>query len=309
MKLFKKLLSVGVVALMIVLVGCSEPTNSTEREEIYVTTTIAQIADAVRNVGGENVKVDSLMGPGIDPHLYRASQGDISKLMEADIIFYNGLHLEGKMGDILENMSKEKPTIAVGESIPTNLLLEDEDDATMPDPHVWFDIQLWTYVVETIKDSLIELDEENAATYEANAKAYLDELEELHEWAVNEISSIPEESRVLITAHDAFQYFGKAYNIEVMGLQGLSTDAEYGLHDVRALIEVITSRNIKAVFVESSISDESITAVVEGAKSRGHDLVIGGELYSDAMGEAGTDQGTYIGMFKHNIRTIVNALK
>ncbi|MED4016063.1 MULTISPECIES: metal ABC transporter solute-binding protein, Zn/Mn family [Sutcliffiella] len=310
MNLIKKFLVISVVGCMLLFVGCSSNnTSSEERNEIHVTTTIAQIADVVKNVGGEKVKVESLMGPGIDPHAYNASQGDISKLSNADIIFYNGLNLEGKMGEIFKNMEKDKPTIAVAETIPAHLLLEDEEEAGMPDPHVWFDINLWIHVVEAIKEELIKLDNDNKEFYEKNADSYIAEITDLHEWAIEEIKSIPEESRVLITAHDAFQYFGSAYSIEVMGLQGLSTDAEYGLHDVRELIEVITTRNIKAVFVESSISDESIRSVVEGAKSRGHEVVIGGELYSDAMGDAGTEEGTYIGMFKHNIRTIVDALK
>ena len=308
MKIWLKLVIIGFFLSMIVACSADSTTNE-EKETITVTTTIAQIADIVENVGGEKVKVDSLMGPGIDPHLYRASQGDIRKLNNANIIFYNGLRLEGRMGEILSQMAKDKPVIAVAETIPTNLLLEDEEEEGEPDPHVWFDITLWLHAVDAVTNALIELDKENANFYENNATEYKSELEALHEYAKEQIATIPKESRVLVTAHDAFQYFGKAYDIEVMGLQGLSTDSEYGLRDVQELIDVITSRNIKAVFVESSISDDSITAVVEGAKRRGHDVVIGGELYSDAMGEAGTKEGTYVGMFEHNIKTIVESLK
>ncbi|WP_406564915.1 MULTISPECIES: metal ABC transporter solute-binding protein, Zn/Mn family [Bacillus] len=307
----KSLFKLFVIGLFVSVLGAcsSDSTSNEETGTILVTTTIAQIADVVENIGGEKVTVESLMGPGIDPHLYRASQGDIRKLNDADIIFYNGLRLEGRMGEVLGQMSKDKPVIAVAETIPTNLLLEDEEEEGEPDPHIWFDISLWIYAVDAVTTSLIELDKENASFYENNASQYKAELEKLHDFAIEQIATIPKESRVLVTAHDAFQYFGKAYDIEVMGLQGLSTDSEYGLRDVQELIDVITSRNIKAVFVESSISDDSITAVVEGAKRRGHDVVIGGELYSDAMGEAGTKEGTYKGMFEHNIKTIVDSLK
>ncbi|ART77747.1 manganese transporter [Sutcliffiella horikoshii] len=306
-KLLGKLLLVG--ALGLGLTACSSGANSDEKETIQVTTTIAQIADIVENIGGDKVEVESLMGPGIDPHLYQASQGDLSKLNDADIIFYNGLRLEGRMGEILNKMTEEKPTIAVAESVPTEMLLVAEGEADKMDPHVWFDISLWLYAVEEVKDSLIEQDEENADYYEENAAAYIEELEELDAYAKKQIATIPQESRVLVTAHDAFKYFGEAYDMEVTGLQGLSTDAEFGLNDVRSIVDLLVERNIKAVFVESSISEDSINAVVQGAESRGHTVEIGGELYSDAMGAAGTETGTYLGMFRHNIETIVNSLK
>ncbi|WP_230502926.1 metal ABC transporter solute-binding protein, Zn/Mn family [Sutcliffiella rhizosphaerae] len=291
------------------LVGCNSAASGDKENTIKVTTTIAQIGDIAENVGGEKVTVESLMGPGIDPHLYQASQGDIRKLNDAEIIFYNGLRLEGRMGDILNKMSESKPTIAVGEAVPTKLLLEDDDETDKMDPHIWFDISLWLFAVEEVKNSLIELDGENADFYEENASAYIKELKELDKYAKEQISAIPEESRVLVTAHDAFKYFGEAYGMEVTGLQGLSTDAEFGLNDVRSIIDLLVERDIKAVFVESSISEDSINAVVKGAESRGHSVEIGGELYSDAMGTKGTETGTYLGMFRHNIDTIVNALK
>lgn len=250
----------------------------------------------------------SLMGPGIDPHLYKASQGDIQKLNKADIIYYNGLHLEGKMGEVFEKMSKDKPTVAVANSIPENKLLN-ANDSDAHDPHVWFDIQAWIYVIDVVEQELSKLSPENEGIFKENAKSYKEKLEDLDLYAREQIKSIPENSRVLVTAHDAFNYFGHAYGLEVMGLQGLSTDSEYGLKDVQGLVDTLTERNIKAVFVESSISEKSITAVVEGAKKQNHQVVIGGELYSDAMGEADTDQGTFIGMFKHNVDTIVSSLK
>ncbi|WP_404459192.1 metal ABC transporter solute-binding protein, Zn/Mn family [Sutcliffiella horikoshii] len=306
-KLLGRLVLIGAISLG--LTACSSGANSDENETIQVTTTIAQIADIVENIGGDKVKVESLMGPGIDPHLYKASQGDLSKLNDADIIFYNGLRLEGRMGDILNKMAEEKPTIPVAESVPSDLLLKAEGETDKMDPHIWFDISLWLYAVEEVKNTLVEEDEENAAYYEKNAEAYINELKELDAYAKEQIATIPTESRVLVTAHDAFQYFGEAYDMEVTGLQGLSTDAEFGLNDVRSIVDLLVERDIKAVFVESSISEDSINAVVQGAESRGHTVKIGGELYSDAMGAAGTETGTYLGMFRHNIETIVNSLK
>lgn len=291
------------------LTACSGAATGNDSGKLKVTATIAQIGDIVTNVGGEHVEVESLMGPGIDPHLYKASQGDIGKLNNADIIFYNGLHLEGKMGDILNKMSKDKPTVAVGEAIPEELLLNADGDSEKKDPHVWFDITLWIHAVEAVTDTLMEQDKEHADTYEENAANYIEELRALDAYGKEKIASIPKESRVLVTAHDAFKYFGEAYGMEVNGLQGLSTDAEFGLRDVQSIIDLLVERNVKAVFVESSISEDSINAVVKGAESRGHTVVIGGELFSDAMGEAGTETGTYLGMFKHNIETIVEALK
>ncbi|HZG60140.1 MAG TPA: zinc ABC transporter substrate-binding protein [Anoxybacillus sp.] len=310
--MFKKwlLMITSIVLFSIVGAGCAG-SNETEKHEgkIVVTTTIGQIADIVKNVGGEHVEVTALMGPGVDPHLYQASQGDIQKLSNADMIFYNGLHLEGKMGEIFEKMAKNKPTVAVAEAIPTEKLLKSGDGTNTYDPHVWFDIDLWSIAVEKVRDELIKFDPKHEEDYKKNAESYLQRLQELKTYAKEQIAQIPEESRVLITAHDAFGYFGHAYGIEVMGLQGLSTDSEYGLKDVQSLVETIVSRNIKAVFIESSISEKSIKAVVEGAKKRGHTVSIGGELFSDAMGEEGTEEGTYIGMYKHNIDTIVSALK
>jgi len=292
------------------LAGCSNSDKTADREgKLYVTTTISQIADAVKNVGGEHVQVTSLMGPGVDPHLYQASHGDIEKLYDADVIFYNGLHLEGKMGEIFKKIGKEKPTIAVAEAIPNEKLIKNSNDSKAYDPHVWFDIELWLIVVEKVRDELIKADPENKADYNRNTDAYLQDLKKLKEYAELQITQIPQQSRVLVTAHDAFGYFGRAYGIEVMGLQGLSTDAEYGLRDVQSLVNTLVTRKIKAVFIESSISQKSINAGVEGAKQRGHTVNIGGELYSDAMGEEGTPEGTYVGMYQHNIDKIVSALK
>lgn len=303
------LMLISILALSAIMTACSQGASGEDNGKIKVTTTTAQIADVTRNVAGDAVEVKSLMGPGIDPHLYQASQGDIQKLNQADIIFYNGLHLEGKMGEIFEKMSNEKPTVPVASAIPENKLINDKKNAKIHDPHVWFDISLWIHTVDIVEEELSKLSPENKDEFAENAAAYKNKLQEMNQYAKEQVGTIPEESRVLVTAHDAFTYFGNAYGFEVMGLQGLSTDSEYGLRDVQNLVDVLADRKIKAVFVESSISEKSINAVVEGSKKRGHEVVIGGQLYSDAMGEEGTEEGTYLGMFKHNIDTIVSSLK
>lgn len=296
-------------ASLLVLAACSGQTNNVKGDDgkIFVVTTISQIADGVKNIGGDNVEVQSLMGPGTDPHLYKATQSDLSKMEKANIIFYNGLYLEGKMLDVLEKMKKEKPVYGIAEGIDETFLLGDEE-TNAPDPHIWFDIDLWKQALEKVKEGLIELDEENKEFYENNAEEYFKELDALKQYAEEKLHAIHEDKRVLVTAHDAFGYFGNAYNMEVVGLQGLSTDSEYGLSDVQKLIDLLVSRDIKAVFIESTISDRSIKAVIEGAREKGHEVKIGGELFSDAMGEEGTEEGTYIGMYKHNVDAIAEAL-
>lgn len=276
---------------------------------LKVTATIGMIADVAEHVGGEQVVVTALMGPGVDPHLYKPTQGDLRRLSDADVILYNGLFLEGRMTDVLVRMARRVPTIQVTDTIPEERLLEPPEFEGHYDPHVWMDVSLWKYVVERIRDTFIELDGEHAAHYRKAAENYLAELDELHAYVKEEVATIPEKSRVLVTAHDAFGYFGEAYDIEVMGLQGISTVSEFGLRDLENLLDVIVERNVKAVFVESSVSPRSIEALVSGAKSRGHAIEIGGELFSDAMGAAGTVEGTYIGMIRHNVDTIVSALK
>lgn len=276
---------------------------------MHAVATTGMIADAVRAVGGDRVDVVGLMGPGVDPHLYRASQGDVRRLASADIIFYNGLSLEGRMEEILERMARQKPTVAVSESIPAALLLEPEGFAGQYDPHIWFDVALWKMAVERIRDGLIQVDPEGEAVYRANAEAYLAELDELDAYIRRKVAELPAQSRVLVTAHDAFGYFGRAYGIEVVGLQGISTDTEVGLRDIQNLVAFLIERRIRAVFVESSVPRRALEAVIQGAASRGHTVAIGGELFSDALGEPGTPEGTYAGMMRYNIDTIVAALK
>jgi manganese/zinc/iron transport system substrate-binding protein len=276
---------------------------------LKVTATVGMIADLAQEIGGDVVEVKSLMGPGTDPHLYKAREKDIRLLANADIVLYNGLHLEGKLGDVLEKMAKKKPVIPVAEVIPEALLHQMAGAAGTHDPHVWFDVTLWMRIAERIRDALVETAPKNKAGFESRASKLLDRMKKLHEWAKTETAKIPKERRVMITAHDAFGYFGKAYDFEVRGIQGISTEDEAGVKDINALVDFIASRGIKAVFVESSVPRKNIEALVEGCTAKGHPLKIGGELFSDAMGAEGTKEDTYIGMVEHNVRTIVDALK
>ena len=245
------------------------------------------------------------------PHLYKATQGDLELLNKADIILYNGLKLEGKMGDILKKLGRKKPAIAIAKEIDKSLLHGDPkypNDDSANDPHIWFDVSLWRQTVPVVEQVLSEYDPENAAAYALSATSYISKLTELHDWTATELSAIPAENRILITSHDAFGYFGSAYDLEVDALQGISTVSEFGLKDISDLVSKIVEHNIPAIFVESSVSSKSLEAVVEGCKDRGHEVKIGGTLFSDAMGEDGTLEGTYLGMVWHNVNVIQKAL-
>jgi manganese/zinc/iron transport system substrate-binding protein len=267
------------------------------------------IKDAVQHVAGNRAEVISLMGAGVDPHLYKATQGDVEKLTNANIVFYNGLHLEGKMGEVLEKLSHMKPVVAVSSEIPENELRTVPGFQGAHDPHMWFDVKLWESSVRAVEKTLSKEDPANASEYKSNASKYIAQLDSLHEAVKAKVAEVPEQQRVLITAHDAFGYFGDAYNIQVRGLQGISTVAEFGVRDVTDLVNFIIERKIKAIFVETSVSQKSIEAVVEGCQQKGWNVKIGGSLYSDAMGNAGTPEGNYIGMVNANVKTIVDALK
>ncbi len=281
----------------------------TAQEPIDVVTTIGQITDVVRKIGGERVSVQGLMGPGVDPHLYKARQSDVSRLAKADIIFYNGIHLEAKMADIFQKMSRNKKIVAVGESIPKEILLGDLNYPDLHDPHIWFDVTIWIKVAEKIKETFIEHDPVYQKEYEERANLYIEELRKLHLYVQNKSQELSKEERVLVTAHDAFRYFGRQYDFEVIGLQGISTEAQAGAKDVMDLADLISNRKIRAIFIESSVPERNIKAVQEAVKSRGWEVKIGGELFSDAMGDEGTIEGTYVGMITKNINTIVNALQ
>ena len=277
-------------------------------ETIRVVTTIGMITNAVERVGGSRVEVDGLMGPGIDPHLYKASEGDLRRLERADVIFYGGLHLEAKMADVLERIGKRRATSAVTDAMPRSRLLRPAQFAGAYDPHVWFDVRLWMLAVEQVRDTLSELDPGSAALYRRNAADYLAELERLDTYVRAQAGRVPEPLRVIVTAHDAFNYFGRAYGFEVRGLQGISTAAEAGAGDVQGLASFIAERRLPAIFVESSVSPRTIQAVREAVRSRGVDVEIGGALFSDAMGNESTPEGTYVGMVRHNVDTIVEGL-
>jgi len=292
--------------------GCGAPPTHEAREDnglIRVTATTGMIADAAREVGGARVVVEALMGPGVDPHLYKASQRDLMKLTEADLVLYNGLHLEGRMESVLSRLGQTRQTIQVTDRIPRDRLLLADEGEDVYDPHVWFDVSLWKEVVLRIRDGLSAVSPEDSAYFAKNTETYLAALDELDAYAREQLATIPSAARVLVTAHDAFGYFGRAYDVEVVALQGISTTAEFGLQDVERLSDLIVARKIKAVFVESSLSPRSINSLVQGVQARGHDVVIGGEIYSDALGAAGSSESTYVGMFRYNVDTLVEALK
>ena len=257
--------------------------NTPHSDRIQIVTTISQIGEPIEVIGGDRVEVESLMGPGVDPHLYKATQGDINKLQNADIILYSGLHLEGNMGEVFAKMSENKPTVGLGESLDKEKLLTDEDGAI--DPHIWFDVDLWKEALGVAVEELKKLSPDDADYFEENKQKYFSQLDELKKEAVEKISSIPQEQRVLVTAHDAFGYFGRMYDIEVIGLQGLSTEDEVGLSDIGSTVKLLIEKQVPAVFVESSINKSSIQAVIDGASKEGLEVTLGGELYSDAMGQ------------------------
>lgn len=299
------------IAILFVLSSisaCQTPTKQANSDLTIVCTTNI-LGDLVEQLVGDQANVSSLMGAGVDPHLYKATQGDLAKLSQADIIVYNGLHLEGKMTEIFEKLAQRKRIISAANGVDQTRYINNSDFQGAYDPHLWFDINLWSNVAEHISHKLMENEQLDQLMLKKKLDNYLKELDSLDQWVKESIASIPQNQRVLITAHDAFAYFGRAYQIEVKGLQGISTLSEYGLRDVSDLVTFITDRKIKAVFVESSVSARSIEAVVKGCEARGQQVKIGGTLYSDAMGEKGTKAGTYQGMVKHNVNTIVENLK
>lgn len=273
-------------------------------------TTTTMITDLVKNIGKDSINVNGLMGSGVDPHLYKASEGDVTKLVNADVIFYNGLHLEGKLVEVFEKMgSKTKTPIALGEEIDKTTLIGSDYFASNYDPHVWFNIEYFKQFAKKVTAVLIEKDSKNSKYYKANEDEYIAKLNTLQKTITSKIETLPKDKRILVTAHDAFNYFGKNYGFEVVGLQGLSTATEAGVKDVQNLANFIIEKQLKAIFVESSVPKRTIEALQKAVNSKGHDVKIGGTLYSDALGSAGTVEGTYIGMFKYNVNTIVDALK
>lgn len=307
------MMKLTVLALLIILVALpvvAQQTDECAQPEINVLTTVGMIADVAHNIGGTCVEVRALMGPGVDPHLYSASERDVEYLFEADIIFYGGLNLEARMVDIFEQVSEGlgKPVVAVSESVPEELRLV-EAGTEVFDPHVWMDVYLWMYAAEAIRDALVLNYPEHGDYFIANADDYLAQMNDLHEYVQEQIALVPEEQRLLVTAHDAFQYYSRAYGIEVFAPQGITTEAEVGVQDIRETIALLVERNIPAIFVETSVSPDVIEAIIEGAAAQGHEVVIGGSLFSDAMGEADTPEGTYLGMIRANTDIIVSSLR
>jgi manganese/zinc/iron transport system substrate-binding protein len=297
-----------VLVFLIISISCQQ--KSKKNKKLQVVTTTTMITDLVQNIGGDKIDIQGLMGAGVDPHLYKASEGDVSKLFNADVIVYNGLHLEGKLEDVFEKMrQQDKKTIAASDALDTATLIGSEYFASNYDPHIWFNITNWEIITQYITDKFCKLDAENAATYKINGANYLKTLASLKTAITAQVNSLPIEKRILVTAHDAFNYFGKEFQFNVVGLQGLSTATEAGVQDVRRLASFIEEKNVKAIFVESSVPKRTVEALQEAVRAKGKEVVIGGTLYSDALGSKGTTEATYVGMYKHNVKIIVSSLK
>ena len=276
--------------------------------QIDVVATTGMIADAARQVGGDLVTVKALMGAGVDPHAYRQTRTDIVALTRGDLVLWHGLYLEAQMEELLLQLSGRGNVVAVGEAVPQDLRIAHEDYDGRFDPHVWMVPELWAHVVRGVEQALAQTVPDHAEAFAANAAGHLAELDRLGAYARTSLATVPEPARVLLSAHDAFGYFGQGYGYEVIGIQGISTESEAGLDWIKTLVDMLVSRQIGAVFVESSVSDRNIRALIEGAAAQGHEVRIGGELFSDAMGEPDTYEGTYIGMIDHNVTTITGAL-
>jgi manganese/zinc/iron transport system substrate-binding protein len=297
-----------ILLTLITIVSCKDKTR--DNGKLNIVTTTSMITDLVENIGGDYINVEGLMGSGVDPHLYKASEGDVSKLVNADIIFYGGLHLEGKLVEVFEKMEHQNiKTIAVSDALDPKSLIDSELFQGNYDPHIWFDVDYWQQITHYVVAELSEAVPEHKAIFEANGKKYVAQLETLKTKLKSIIETLPEDKRILVTAHDAFSYFGKSFGFEVVGLQGLSTATEAGVQDVQNITAFIIEKNVKAVFIESSVPRRTIEALQAAVNSKGHNVVIGGTLYSDALGNPGTAEGTYIGMFEYNVNTIVNALR
>ncbi|HZW77263.1 MAG TPA: zinc ABC transporter substrate-binding protein [Flavobacteriaceae bacterium] len=293
--------------LSFLFLACNKPKPKDDRLKVLATTNI--VADLISRIGGNEIALRHLMGPGVDPHLYKASEGDVLKLYEADIIFYGGLHLEGKLTDVFAKLKDKRHMVALGDSLPKNQLLESSNFGGSYDPHVWFDVDLVKEMCSVITKELIAIRPEQAAFFRENNMAFQKELSALKAELIEKVNEIPEEKRILVTAHDAFGYFGKSFGFKVVGLQGISTATEAGVKDVRALADFIVTHEIKSIFVENSVPRRMIEALQAAVKARGFEVSIGGELFSDTLGNKNSSEGTYIGMYTYNVNTIVNGLK
>jgi len=294
------------LALLVVAVIAGASTSHAKQLNVVATTSM--IADAARQVAGDRAEVRALMGPGVDPHSYRQTRSDIAAMARADLVLWHGLYLEAQLEEFFGDLGKRRNVVAVGEAVARDKLLSHADYEGRFDPHVWMDPKLWETVVYAVRDALIATDPEGEATYSANADAHVAEIEKLIDYMTTVTATVPKQSRVLLTAHDAFSYFGRGYDFDVLGIQGISTESEAGLRRVEELVDTIVERKISAVFVESSVPERNVRALIEGAEARGQKVTIGGTLYSDAMGDPGTYEGTYIGMIDHNATLITRAL-
>lgn len=294
--------------LMVLALIAAAPVAALAQQPLKVVATTGMIADAARQVGGDLVEVKGLMGPGVDPHAYRQTRSDIVAMTRADLVLWHGLYLEAQMEEFFHDLARKRTVVAVAEAIDKSKLRAHDDYADKYDPHVWMTPDLWRDVVTEVQRALTEQRPEAAETFAANAERHLAELDRLSAYAEEALTKVPENNRVLVTAHDAFGYFGRSYGFEVMGIQGISTQSEAGLNRIGELVDILVERKISAVFVESSVSDRSVRALIEGAAAKGHEVKVGGELFSDAMGEEGTYEGTYLGMLDHNITVIAGAL-
>lgn len=299
--------------ILVMLAGCGggmDQGDVVENERLQVVATTTIVADVVREIGGDAVEVVSLMGAGVDPHVYKPSAGDVRRMAGADIVFFNGLHLEGKMGEVLEQLDgRGTRTVAVAACVPhEELIVTSAQGAESHDPHVWFDVEMWGAVVECVRDGLAAVDPEHAGDFESRADVYADELAILHQEVTDRLAVIAPDQRVLVTAHDAFSYFGRAYGLEVRGLLGVSTASEAGAADVQELADFIAERKIPAVFIETSVSPRTIEALREAVAARGFEVTMGGSLYSDALGSPGSPAETFFGTVRANVKTIVAAL-
>lgn len=301
----------ALIALLatVVLAGCGSAADDVPEGRISVVTTTNFITDAAREIGGDRVHVSGLMGPGIDPHGYRASAGDVERMASADVIFYGGLELEGRMADVFEALTEARRTVAVTRDVPRERLLRKPGAPDQPDPHVWFDPTIWAHAVRAIETTYAEADPAHAAAYRERAQAYLDRMEAVDRAARRALAAVPERSRVLVTSHDAFAYFGRRYGFDVVAIQGISTAAEATTADIQRVAEVIAGRGIRSVYVESSVPRQTIDAVRAAAERLGQPVELGGELYSDAAGDEGTFEGTYPGMLAHNVELIAEGLR
>lgn len=298
------------VSVMISFNGCAAENTKKENNKIKLVATTTMLSDLAKNIGGEKVEVTGLMGTGIDPHLYQASAGDVSSLQKADVVLYNGIHLEGKMSDIFATLEEQNKTvITVEDALQESDLIRSEDSETNFDPHIWFDVSLWKKAAVHLVDELSVYAPDSKEVFAENLKNYLEELNGLEEFIQEKLISLPKEKRILVTAHDAFSYFGRAYDFEVKGLQGISTETEAGTQDISVMAGFIAENQIKAVFVESSVSPKTIEALQAAVKSKGFETAIGGSLYSDSLGDKESGADTYIETFKANVETIVSALQ